>query len=120
MIDWMLSTLKIQPTIKLKGREDALRDQFIRLESQVGGRVFGAIPAGRQRLFYCRDEHTWVWEEQTDDEIVTTKYDVRDDGIYKSHNDGKYNRVGEHEVIRLYEAALRYRDVIKREVYQYI
>ena len=56
--------------------------EAIREEAKVGGQVFGAIPQGVRREFFCLDEHTWVWHEEWDDEtgkhqVRTTRYDVR-------------------------------------------
>ena len=38
--------------------------QLIELESEIGRELFGPIPAGHQRDFFCLDAHTWVWHEE--------------------------------------------------------
>ena len=61
----------------------------IREEAKVGGKVFGPVPEGVRREFFCLDERTWVWHEEWTDEngkpqIRTTRYDVRPHGIFKA------------------------------------
>ena len=37
--------------------------QLIRRESKIGSQLFGQVPSGRSREFFCLDERTWVWSE---------------------------------------------------------
>jgi len=94
---------------------------LIRHEAQIGGQLFGPIPAGRRREFFCLDEHTWVWhEEWTDNKgqthVQTTRYDVRPGGILKSQN-GRYQPVAMSEARRLKAAANAYLHRISKEIY---
>ncbi len=64
---------------------------ILRDAAKMGGEVFGPIPAGRRREFFCLDEHTWVWHEEWNDErgahqVRTTRYDVRPHGIFKAQD----------------------------------
>lgn len=75
---------------------------LLRHLAKLGGRVFGPVPAGNRREFFCLDEHTWVWhEEWTDDRgqhhAVTTRYDVRPSGIVKSQGTNSYQRLSPEE-----------------------
>ena len=63
-----------------------------------GGQVFGQIPAGNRREFFCLDANTWVWHEEWTDQsgqrqAVTTRYDVRPSGILKSQGVHSYQRL---------------------------
>lgn len=123
MIDWIINGFKSTNDRLARYDEMATRDRLMKLEAIVGGDIFGEVPADRYREFYCQDEKTWVWHEQwsengTPKEMITT-YDVRPDGVYKSFNEGEFLKVSPVEIIRLYEAAKRYRTKIKREVYQF-
>ena len=105
-------------------RIENLRQGLLRHEARVGGTVFGKIPKGRKRDFFCLDEHTWVWhEEWTDDSgkyhIVSTRYDVRPNGILKSQNGSHYQEIDRDEAYRLRDATQLYRERIKREVYNF-
>jgi hypothetical protein len=105
-------------------REAEQLRRLMRREAQIGGELFGALPNGHRREFFCLDKHTWVWHEEWTDEhgqkqIKTTRYDVKPNQILKSQN-GQYTKVGETEARRLHEAARLYRDRVKNEVYQHV
>jgi hypothetical protein len=66
--------------------------------ARKGGRIFGPVPDGTRREFFCLDEHTWVWHEEWTDEdgtprAATTRYDVRPTGILKSQGANSYQRL---------------------------
>lgn len=101
-------------------RADAYRN-LIRREARIGGEVFGPVPTGVRREFFCLDEHTWVWHEEWRDKngqahIRTTHYDVRPDGLLKSQN-GYYRRVNDAEALRFRQAVGVYFDRVNREMY---
>lgn len=105
-------------------RIENLRQGLLRHEARVGGTVFGVVPEGRKRDFFCLDEHTWIWHEEWTDSsgkyrIVSTRYDVRPNGILKSQNGSHYQEIGQEEAYRLRDAVLLYRDLVKREVYNF-
>lgn len=102
-------------------RKVELMRKLMRREAEIGGTLFGAIPKGGRREFFCLDEHTWVWHEEWVNDFgvrqtKTTRYDVRPDRILKSQN-GHYSNVEKDEALRLREAAHLYRDRVKAEVY---
>jgi hypothetical protein len=69
---------------------------LIRMESEIGGQLFGPVPKGHSRRFFCLDEHTWVWHEEWQENgrqrVVTTRYDVRPNGVVKIQ-DGQPTRM---------------------------
>lgn len=102
-------------------RKADLYRNLIRHEAKIGGEVFGPIPAGHRREFFCLNEHTWVWHEEWLDErgerrIRTTRYDVRPDGVLKAQN-GHYQKLSRDEAVRLRKAAHLYVDRVNREMY---
>lgn len=102
-------------------RKADLYTNLIRHEARIGGEVFGAIPAGHRREFFCLDEHTWVWHEEWRDadgqqRIRTTRYDMRPDGVLKAQN-GHYQRVTAGEASRLGKAIDIYIERVNREMY---
>lgn len=75
---------------------------LLRHLAKLGGGVFGSIPRGVRREFFCLDERTWVWHEEWDDQAgqhhaITTRYDVRPDGILKSQGVNSYQRLSVQE-----------------------
>jgi hypothetical protein len=96
---------------------EANRD-LIRREAKVGGYLFGHIPEGHQREFFCLDETTWVWHEGWIDtkgqqQSVTTRYEVRPDGVLKNQNNHGYQALGYQEAVNLYKAVLLYQKKVQ-------
>ena len=101
-----------------------LRMGLLRHEARVGGRVFGQVPKGHKREFFCLDEHTWVWHEEWLDgqgkqHVVSTRYDVRPNGILKSQNGSHYQEIDKQEALRLRDATRLYCQRVDREVYNF-
>jgi hypothetical protein len=96
-------------------RNAAIRRNFIRDSARMGGSLFGEIPKGNRREFFCLDRHTWVWhEEWTDANNIrhnrTTRYDIRPHGIFKAQDGMPYQPLTYEEAYRLYMAAEQYQN----------
>ncbi len=118
MIKKLLNNLSAQ---KETDRQARLYRNLIRHEARIGGQVFGPIPAGTRREFFCLDEHTWVWHEEWIDasgehQTKTTRYDVRPNGILKVQN-GRYQPISLTEANHLVDAARLYTQRIRKELY---
>lgn len=106
-------------------RRAELYRNFIRHEAKIGGTLFGEVPKGTRREFFCLDEHTWVWHEEFKDKdgqrrIKTTRYDVRPGIILKAQDGQPYRRVSKKEAARLLEAAKLYYQHITSEIYNFL
>jgi hypothetical protein len=105
-------------------RQAELYRNFIRHEAKIGGKLFGPIPKGHRREFFCLDQNTWVWHEEWlqngQRQVRTTRYDVRPDGILKAQDGQNYQRIGAEEAKNLKAAALAYRRHVKDEIYNFI
>lgn len=109
---------------KRQERQDELYRKLIRREAKVGGTLFGPIPSGVRREFFCLDERTWVWHEEWTDKDgkernKTTRYDVRPNGILKTLNGQHYQQVSPEEARNLYKAAQLYGQRIKTQLYNF-
>lgn len=118
MIKKLLNGIIVQ---KHNDRRADLYRNLIRHEARIGGQLFGQVPKGGRREFFCLDKHTWVWHEEWIDEngqrqIKTTRYDVRPNGILKSQN-GHYQQLSRDEAGRLVEAAGLYEKRTFAEIY---
>ncbi|MGH7158243.1 MAG: hypothetical protein ACREGD_04225 [Candidatus Saccharimonadales bacterium] len=96
--------------------------ELIRREADIGGKLFGPIPAGGRREFFCLDEHTWVWHEEWTDaagkrQAITTRYDVRQNGIFKAQDGQPYCPLTIAEVRNLKQAAVLYNEKVRQAVY---
>lgn len=103
-------------------REAELYRNLIRREAKIGGELFGPVPDGTRREFFCLDEHTWIWHEEWTNqsgatEFRTTRYDVRPNGILKSQNGQNYQKVTLAEAQRLRDAVRMYNKRIRNEMY---
>lgn len=102
-------------------RKADLYRNLMRREAQIGGTVFGPVPDGVRREFFCLDEHTWVWHEEWKDQddqrhIRTTRYDVRPNGVIKSQN-GMYQSLSDEEVQNLRTAVQVYQQRVNEQMY---
>jgi len=99
----------------------AIYRQAIREEAKVGGQLFGPVPAGVRREFFCLDEHTWVWHEEWADDkgvrrVLTTRYDVRPHGIFKAQDGQPYRPVSQEEAVRLLHAMHQYNQTLDAQL----
>jgi len=101
------------------------RRDLIRMESQIGGRLFGPVPKGHRREFFCLDRHTWVWYEEWFDEAsrrkvsTTTRYEVHDNGVLKVQEGQPYKFVEGQELTNLVWAMHLYYEEVARTIYGY-
>jgi len=121
MLGKMLSGFALS---KADRRARQYRD-LIRKEAAIGGELFGPLQKGHRREFFCLDRHTWVWHEEWDDEngehhAVTTRYDVRPQGVYKAQDGQPYQPVNFQEGRRLYKVVDLYYERVKSELYKHL
>lgn len=93
----------------------SVKEQLIRKEAKMGGRLFGSLEQGREREFFCLDKHTWVWRESwiADNgarHTVTTRYNVQDDGVIKLQDGHAKQRLSREEMRNLYHSIKLYRE----------
>jgi hypothetical protein len=112
-----------QTTSKKNKLSEARKRDLIRQESEIGAKLFGEIPAGHKREFFCLDAHTWVWHEEWSESLSgakqyqTIRYEVRDNGILKSVNGQDYAWVPPEEAENLAHAAILYHQYVSAIVY---
>lgn len=105
------------------GVSSALTERkLIEFESEVGRELFGPIPAGHKRDFFCLDSNTWVWHEQWRDEnnklqTSTTRYEVQSTGILKAQDGHVYKYIEGEELSNLAVAIELYYRRCMRDVY---
>ena len=118
----MLSrVLKLAGILSQEERDNKLYNDLVRHEARVGGKLFGPVPSGIKREFFCLDESTWLWHDEWKDKngkkkTRTTRYEIRPDSIVKIHN-GKYQYLSKSEAARFFDAIAAYERVVMREIY---
>ncbi len=108
---------------KNETKQAKLYRDLLRHEARIGGELFGPVPPGGRREFFCLDEHTWVWHEEWKDDagkmqVRTTRYDVRDSGIVKIQDGQHYQKVTKAEGQKLLKAAKLYQKRVNNEIYK--
>lgn len=117
---------KFRETLAEQSKAKALAEQnrnLIRMEAKIGGQLFGEVPKGHRREFFCLDERTWVWHEEWIDrsgvkQTKTTRYDIRPSGVIKTQDNGGYTAISPNEAENLKQAMILYNKRIKCEIYQ--
>jgi hypothetical protein len=113
-----LTMPKNRPLKKLTERE------LLQLESEIGAKLFGEVPAGHRREFFCLDETTWIWHEEWIDpktkkqHQTTTRYEVHDNGILKVQEGARYSFIEGVELDNLVLATKMYYEQVARGVYK--
>lgn len=106
-----------RPLKKLTERE------LLQLESEIGAKLFGEIPKGGRREFFCLDEKTWIWYEEWIDQsnnrqTRTIRYEVHEKGILKVQEGARYSFVEHDELQNLATAVTMYHEQVARHVYK--
>lgn len=101
-----------------------LYKDLVHQEAKIGGKLFGSIPEGNEREFFCLDDHTWVWSESWQDQdgqhTLTTRYEIRGDKVIKVQN-GTYYQLSLNEKKHLKAAIeLYYKEVMQTVYPQYV
>lgn len=97
--------------------------ELIRLEAAIGAQLFGPLPKGHRREFFCLDATTWIWHEEWIDEnrrlkTATTRYEIQEVGILKVQEGARYSYVEGQELQNLVTAIQMYYERVAREVYR--
>lgn len=96
--------------------------ELLRLESAIGAEIFGPLPKGHTRQFFCLDESTWIWHEawkdKTGEHEATVRYEVHGDRVLKVQEGPRYDFIEGEELDRLLVATRVYYERVAREVYK--
>lgn len=95
---------------------------LLRQESKIGATLFGEVPSGRVREFFCLDESTWVWHEEWKDEKgvqhqSTVRYEIHQNGILKVSDGPRYTFIEGDELENFAKATRAYYDATERQIY---
>ncbi|HEV2412797.1 MAG TPA: hypothetical protein VGS28_03255 [Candidatus Saccharimonadales bacterium] len=97
---------------------------LIAKESEIGRHLFGPIPKGHTREFFCLDEYTWIWYESWTDtrtgkrQECTTRYEIHPNVILKIQDGQPYQEVTDQELHNLAHAIRQYTLRVARDVYK--
>lgn len=118
-----LATLITGDKPVVKKRKHLTERDLIRMESAIGAKIFGPVAKGHRREFFCLDETAWIWYEQWVDpktkkhHSVTTRYELRPNGVLKVQDGQPYQHVRGDELKNLARAIRLYREQVVPMVY---
>lgn len=102
----------LHPEQAIEERRAEIYRSLMHWTGKVGGELFGPIPEGTRREFFCLDEKTWVWHEEWTDNsgrhAMTTRYDIRPNGVFKSQGTSQDHALTKTEAQNLYNAVNMY------------
>ncbi len=118
-----LNVVKHVRSRKREQRRADLHRALLHYEARLGGELFGSVPKGSRREFFCLDERTWVWHEEWIDpkgqrHVMTTRYDVRPNGVVKSQGVNAYQALSKQEASNLYQAVQLYEQRVGGELHR--
>lgn len=100
-------------------QESAILNQYLELESDLGGQIFEYHP-DLNHSFHYHDRNEWFWLCTTKDENIRqlTRYVIdENNGIFRSVNDGPFEEVSNQERSNLINAVDKYRATVLSKVY---
>lgn len=118
VLDLSMPKKQERPLKKLTERE------LLQLESEIGSKLFGDVPAGHRREFFCLDEKTWIWYEEwinsktKKTERMTIRYEVHENGIMKVQEGARYSYIEGEELANLVAATKMYYEQVARSIYK--
>lgn len=96
--------------------------ELLALESEIGAQIFGPVPEGVRREFFCLDEHTWIWHEEKldkkDPAVNTIRYEINQHGVLKVQEGARYSYLEGDELKNFAVAVRMYYEQVARRVYQ--
>jgi hypothetical protein len=97
--------------------------ELIQLESEIGKQLFGPIPDGHRREFFCLDKATCIWYEEYKDSNgnsinTTTRYEIQGEQILKAQENARYSYIEGEELKNLLLAIGMYYEQVMRGVYK--
>lgn len=117
------SQVKLTMPKKRRAPSKITERELLQLESEIGSKLFGEVPAGRRREFFCLDENTWIWyEEWTDPQTKkmqseTTRYEIHNNGVLKVLEGARYAFIQGEELDNFVLATRLYYEQVAKKVY---
>lgn len=95
--------------------------ELLALESEIGAKLFGPVPSGHRREFFCLDENTWIWHEEWMEsrklKTQTVRYEIQDKGVLKVQEGARYSYLDGEELRNFVIAVHMYYEQVTRAVY---
>lgn len=98
--------------------------ELIQQESEIGGHLFGSVPANHHRQFFNLDPNVWIWYEETLEgkevtDATTTRYEVHENGILKVQDNAPYYFIEGQEFLNFFAAGEMYYKNVCKDIYKF-
>lgn len=114
-----IPTIKV-PTIK-SSNQPLTERELIEMESKIGAKLFGPIPAGHRREFFCLDDTSWIWYEEWREDgklrKTTVRYEIQAAGVLKVQEGARYSYLEGAELQNFVKAVNAYYDTVSFVMY---
>ncbi|MEK7599730.1 MAG: hypothetical protein AAB462_01715 [Patescibacteria group bacterium] len=114
--------MSILPKILPRSEEERYAEReraLLRREAKLGGQLFGPVPKGHRREFFCLDARTWIWHEEShingEHKVISTRYEFRPNGVIKLQDGHPYQALSKQEARNLYRATQLYEQVVSAD-----
>ena len=106
----------------LANQQPYTEGRLMELESKIGSRLFGPVPAGHRREFFCLDDTSWIWFEEWRNEAgkmqrSTVRYEIEPKGVLKVQEGARYSYLEGAELQNFVNAVKAYHDTVLPVVY---
>ena len=109
------------PVIQSNKQQPFTERELIEMESKIGAKLFGPIPAGHRREFFCLDDTSWIWYEEwrEDGKIrkMTVRYEIQAAGVLKIQEGARYSYLEGDELKNFISAVQAYHDTVLPVLY---
>ena len=95
------------------GQAITTESDLLNAESALGRTIFGPIPAGQSRDFFCYRKNVWLWYENG----ITIRYEVRPEGVFKKYPGSHYHLISGQELDNFRQATKTYLNLVKNRLY---
>lgn len=116
-----IKPVKIPKIIPTAGSQPYSRSELIEMESKIGAKLFGPVPSGHRREFFCLDDTSWIWHEEWRQDgkpqKMTVRYEIQDAGVLKVQEGARYSYLEGDELNNFAAAVQTYHDTVLPVLY---
>ena len=109
------------PAIQPNKQQPFTERELIEMESKIGARLFGPIPTGHRREFFCLDDTSWIWYEEWREngkwQKMTVRYEIQAAGVLKVQEGARYSYLEGAELKNFINAVQTYHDTVLPVLY---
>lgn len=111
-----LAAVKVPNITFAQNNQPYTERELMEMESKIGAKLFGPVPAGRRREFFCLDENSWIWYEEWKEsgkiQKTTVRYEIQPAGVLKIQHGARYSYLEGAELKNFISAVKAYHDTV--------